>query len=735
MTTVTIGKDALEPSPAEVTWRGVVAALVLVVALAGGSEARAQAPLILVDDSTTVSGISFRFADSPTFEPGRLKEQIALEEPKFNLRLFLFGWFPGVDRDPIFFDPIGLQKDVVRLRRFYERNGFPKASIDYPASQLDTASNEIRVVFTVDEGPPLIIQDAAYLGPDGDYVVRQFSGREREAWLKLQDRLGLQVGDRFTEFERTLIQSRVLAWLKERGYAFAQTSDSLVTYLDQNAVDLYFRIDPGPRAYVSEIRIEGNESVPDRVLTREVPLEVGDLFSSSKLSTGQQDLFGLGLFRLAVSDVPPQPVDSSVVIRYRVREAEPRVITVVTGYSAQEGLSVQTAWQHRNFFGGARNFTVTALANSGIGATPGQGGVSERLFRFSALLRQPYLFNRRMSGSVEPFVELARDPLLADSDDLAQINRREVGATTSLLYDLLPYRSISVQYTVSRTQLLTDIRQDLTAISQTQRDFFNLSVLSASATLGRVNDFLKPRVGFLVRPSVAIGGIVLNDVTFQRAGLEVVRYQPLTRNYRSTLRITTGRLWPKGVGAFGGDPIEESRFDPIRYYAGGSNDVRGWNNGLVGSKRARAELRYEDDGETLQRDDDGIPLLTNPRFEPEGGTGKLAVSAEISARVGFLPPILRLATFLDAGAVSDAKALPTDFAVGTGLGLRYDSPFGYARFDIGYKLNPSPNDLRQARDVFLYENREALGIDGLVDPPEDRFLRRMTLHLSIGQAF
>src|SRR4029434_9818595 len=97
---------------------------------------------------------------------------------------------------------------------------------------------------------------------------------------------------------------------------------------------------------------------------------------------------------------------------------------------------------------------------------------------------------------------------------------------------------------------------------------------------------------------------------------------------------------------------------------------------------------------------------------PIGGNTMLAFSEELRATLrGKLGAVL----FFDAGNVwanlSDLELNELRYAVGPGL--RYQTPIGPIRFDIGLQLNPIPD----------------LVIDG---SPQTR---RFRLHFSIGQAF
>ncbi len=68
-----------------------------------------------------------------------------------------------------------------------------------------------------------------------------------------------------------------------------------------------------------------------------------------------------------------------------------------------------------------------------------------------------------------------------------------------------------------------------------------------------------------------------------------------------------------------------------------------------------------------------------------------------------------------------------NFKVGLGAGIRYETPIGYLRLDIAYKLNPNDLDLQTPRNAFLAE-------EGLIAPGKES-LRRFNLHVSLGQAF
>lgn len=712
-----------------------LAALIIACSLPAGITS-AQVPLSAVDKDTQVKRISFKFVDGNVFEESILDDQIWHRDPGFWDKVMKVLPFLSMPEFP--FSPVELQKDVVRLHRYYQRNGFLHPTIDYPASQVDTSSNRIHIIFSVRRGPPLIIQDVGFFAPDGSYTADLFQPALREKWIEFRDAVTLNAGARYTEFEGIRLQDEVLTWLKNAGFAFATVGREADVDSTANTVDLRLAVDPGPQAYVSEIQIEGNESVSRNVVLRELPFSVGDRFSARKLAQGQQELFSLGLFRVAISDVPDQPRDSTVIVRYRLREARPRYVTGQTGYGLEEGANVRGEWTHRNFFGGARTLSANAALGSGFGAQRAGGFAPTRQISGSVSLQQPYIFTRKLSGVFTPFYEWQDNPG-------QRIQFQEAGVRSSLIYTIYQYRTVTFQHSLVRSQPLR--RDNLGALVEAESlgdslDIYNRNIFSLSANLGNVDDFLNPRRGFLVRPLVESGGQIIplkDDVEYFKARLEVVGYMPLSAGFDISGRIFVGRIWPRGSSINQAPGTQnEFRFDRIRLYGGGANDVRGWANNFLGEKFAIADTVFTESGGVEEIDFD---------LEPNGGLAKFAANIELLTPSPFFGPAWRGAVFLDMGQVfpsadtydqlvaKETESLVNmnlrDMQFGVGAGLRYETLVGFIRFDVAYKLNPTIEDIATKHEEIWRLER------GLIEPSaiETRFRNRFRLHLSIGQTF
>ena len=95
-------------------------------------------------------------------------------------------------------------------------------------------------------------------------------------------------------------------------------------------------------------------------------------------------------------------------------------------------------------------------------------------------------------------------------------------------------------------------------------------------------------------------------------------------------------------------------------------------------------------------------------------------NVELRQELNFLISGLGMAAFLDGGQVWETfesiRQRPLQFGVGGGL--RYQSPLGPIRIDVGYKVNPTDQDL----DIYQGTNYGSAW-------------NRIGIHFSIGQAF
>src|SRR5204863_1742508 len=157
---------------------------------------------------------------------------------------------------------------------------------------------------------------------------------------------------------------------------------------DGNHATLTFVGDAGKLAYFGPTTVQGNESVSDRVILRQVTFKEGDLYRRSRIQDAQRRLYGLSLFQFA--NVEPIDIEKQPLIvptRITVAEGPHQRVNMAFGYGTEEQARIDAEYHRLNFFGGAREAGVHARWSS-----------LDRGLQLS--LNQPYLFDPHMSMNV-----------------------------------------------------------------------------------------------------------------------------------------------------------------------------------------------------------------------------------------------------------------------------------------------------------------------------------------------
>lgn len=696
--------------------------------------AAAQDALTGIGPRTQVKSIEFRFTGGQALTEKDLRPNIALTERGSLVGLRrTFGWLPlvpPVGDHP--FDPVELQRDVVRIRNIYVRAGYLDVKVDYDV-RFDAAEDLVDVTLLIEQGPAVELRRVEFVARDSGPPA--IAPELEEDWNRFVE-AEQQAGGRFGEAQRRGIAERSARWLRNNGYPFGEAQADVLVDTAAYRADVVVRVDPGPRARIREFAVSGNETVPARHYSRQLPLEPGDWYDASALEEGRASLAQLPIVRLALLNVPRGSTDdSSVVVRVGVAENPPRLISGEAGLVSNGGLTGQVDWTHRSFLRGVRTFTVAATAQTGVAAleTP-----AEQRYRLALTFFQPYVGSRRLSLAAGPFVEYR--------DDLRD-RSQAVGFESSLVYATSPLRSISLGYAISHREVLDfTFGDDLSPLEYlpllgladsatvgSLGTIFNRSTLSLDGSWGELDQFANPRKGYVLRPRASITLPGFNTSEYLLLDFGATGFLPLTDRIGFTARGSAGRIIPYGrsVRQAGDESAFVSllRLRDVSFAAGGSRDVRGWGSQLVGPKLPEVRFR-EEDGER-------VPFAE--RYSPTGGLARLFASAEVQLPLPGFDEKWQTFAFLDGARVwspddrfdPDAGELDQErFFLGTGFGVGYETVVGAVQVALGYKLNPSALDVRDPDEVLdaLREGRSISTVE-----PDSR--RRFQLHFSIGATF
>jgi outer membrane protein insertion porin family len=543
-------------------------------------------------------------------------------------------------RTGIIFSEMEVRRDAVRLERFYQRRGFPRATVQY---QIEEGRKNWQrdITFIIAEGPEIRISELLCElvgnGFDEDAILTD------QMFERTLNRIHFQEGERFEYIREDEVVGEIQNTLRNMGYAFSKTSISSVVDSTQFTARIRIEVDPGPLAYIDSIVVEGNESVTERLVIRESALRSGQRYDQRRLNRAQREIFSHHLFRFVTISMPEQERDSTVTLDVRVRENPLRSISLSGGVGTEEIVRGAVSWVHRNPFGNAHNLSLNARAS-----------FLEQRISTDYLI--PYVFNTQSSIILSPF---------AQRIDERNFFVTRVGALNSFVYQYNQELAgtFSYEFTTNQEAFNNDLSLFRDSTETYRQSTFRISGYYSPS-------FLQQESGWAVRPYLEFSGpFNTGTLTYQRVGLDLRRFIDITRWTQLALRTNNNMIL--------GDEDEVLPASLLNYL-GGNNTVRGYGRGNLGPKRAV----FEEDGSFW-------------RYVPKGGRYLISFNVEVRQNLNAIYRGLGMAFFLDGGQIWESRdeISSDDLQYGAGFGFRYRSPIGPVRLDFGYKLNPTDADL------------------------------------------
>ncbi len=536
-----------------------------------------------------------------------------------------------------------LQRDMEQIEKFYKSQGFYDARIT-GYRLIPLGGREVILEITVDEGRPVMVESV-------DLTV---DGAELSPWHEeLTKIIPLKKGRRFASPDFYDTEKTVRHFLSLWGYPRATVETTGTMDKEAKTASLQVHVTLGPACFFGPVRVEGNRRVETALILKELTFRPGERYRAKALSDSQKRLMDLHLFTFV--DIQPLLDESSgveVPVSVVVKEAKSQSVRVGAGYGTEDQLRGRLGYEYRNFLGEGRNLELDAKASS--------------LVRFfEGRLTQPHFlwdpFRLTVAGGVSREMQ--------ESYENEQYFLRP-----QLSWQISEHWLLNAGPNVEANRLVdVDISSKSIRPSDQKGEEYFVSSLLFGATYQEVDDILDPRRGVQFFQRLEWGGSpVGSEVAFVKVGLEGRGYVPLDFLGVLAFRAKWGSI----------TQLEDTSRIPIfkRYFSGGSTSIRGYPYQKLGPL-----------------DEDGNPL---------GGLTLLELSSE------WRFPLKRSwegVLFMDTGNVFKTRYefLWDRLRSTIGAGLRYKTPVGPLRLDLGYQLNP----------------------------PDQDFFNRYQIHLSIGQAF
>ena len=149
----------------------------------------------------------------------------------------------------------------------------------------------------------------------------------------------------------------------ESGYTYNSFDDRMNRDTEKHEVSFTLRIIENDRAHIENIIIKGNEKTKDYVILRELPLESGDIFSKSKLTSGLRNLYNLQFFSMVAPQILPGSENNLVDLIINVEEQSTTSLEFGLTFSGvtetnKIPVSVFAKWQDSNVAGTGKTLSA-----------------------------------------------------------------------------------------------------------------------------------------------------------------------------------------------------------------------------------------------------------------------------------------------------------------------------------------------------------------------------------------
>jgi outer membrane protein assembly complex protein YaeT len=569
-----------------------------------------------------------------------------------------------------FFTREQFEADLKRIAAFYRDRGYPDAKVQSFDVKMNDKQDAVDVTVNIDEGQPLVVEAIEYQGFE---VLPPAHLTDLKARLALKEHAPL---------DRALAQASreaALDEVKDHGYPYATVRLTERRGSSDHARVLALAATPGTLARYGAIDVQGNTSVSDNVVTRQLTFRPNGRFRLSQLQESQRRLYNLETFQFA--NIEPEVKEGEqpdvVPVKVTVTEGKPRKVNFGVGYGSEEKGRASIDWRHVNFFGGARTLQL-------------QGAYSALSKGGRINFRQPYLFSPRFNLQAtgqswhrnEPAYTLntngGRLTLERTFARQGPLSQRQGTTSASMTY-IGEFQSYRVSDLALRTPSFfkTLIALGLDPLNGEARGL--LSSLDLDVHHSTADSTVNARKGYTLDGHVEQAGRLLRgDYEFTETIVEGRYYAALGNVAAFAVKARGG-----SIGSTSGENLKVPFYR--RYWLGGASSLRGWG-------------RFE-----VSPLAEGVSIGGHTMFES---------SAELRVPVwGNLSAVV----FGDAGNVwNNAWDFNlNDLRYDVGPGLRYSTPIGPVRVDLGYQVNPIPGLLVNGKEQ----------------------ARRFRFHFSIGQAF
>jgi outer membrane protein insertion porin family len=533
-----------------------------------------------------------------------------------------------------YFNDLEFQNDLTKLQQHYLNFGYLDFKVAKVDRQTSADGEKIYLTLHIEEGEAYTISSV---------------GLEGNQAYGTDDLIALTVLHGGTGYKKRIERRDIdalTAHYNRDGYLDSRIVAERTPNREDLTVAVTYRISEGNRTHIRNINISGNRITKDHVIRRELRIQPGDLSDGNRIAASKNSLMNLGYFE-TVDIFPASTEDPNMKdLNIKVKEKLTGQFIFGAGVSstdsvlgtveiAQSNFDITNPWSFR---GGGQRFRLRA-----------QAGSTRR--DFTVAFTEPWLLDRPLRLDTEIWSR--------ETSSNREYEQDAVGISGTLTRKMsLPFWRQSVGYRIEDIGI-EDIDDDF---SKGFRDFEEGGELVSALSLGFVRDQRDSVTRTTSGSRLALNGEIQGEwlgsyATIYKLSLSGDKYWPV---FRKSVFKLSGEI--AAIDSVSGD--DARIFD--RYFSGGANSIRGFEERTVGPT--------------------DMDVYGGANDEAIGGQSLLLGSAELTTPI--FKDSVHLALFADAGNVW-ADSYDWDLGqlnIGVGAGLRLFLPIGAVSIDYGFPV-------------------------------------------------
>ena len=568
-----------------------------------------------------------------------------------------------------------VRQSVINMEKVYHAEGFSDVKV---TPEITKSGGNIAAKFHIDEGTRDLVAALRLQGNDTVPI-------EKLAPKGLRVAEGQPYSARRVDADRNEIVAQYL----RMGYLNASfRATAAKTKSDPHKLEVVYEITEGPRVTIDSIATLGALQTRQSLINRTTQLKAETPLREDELFGAESRLYNLNVFDWAEIDPRRQittQTDEDVLVK--VHEAKRNEIqygvgfevinrggsipsgTVAVGGLPPVGLPSSFKTSEKTFWGPRGTFQYTRRNFRGLGESVTIGVLGARLDqRVAAGYTNPYFLGSDWASSVNIAAERnSENPIFTSRyGDFGLQVQKPLNKTKD--------KTLTLRYDYRRTSLANLLIPQLVPPEDLN---VRLSSLGAAYSYDTRDNALDAKKGFYETAefNLYLKGIG-SDVDFAR----------LRGQYAYYKQIGAGIVWANSLRIGLAQPFSGSRVPTSElFFSGGGSTLRGFSLNNAGQQR---------DVQVCSSDASPCSLIK----VPSGGRQLLIINSElrIPVPITFPSPInrnLSFAAFYNEGNVFPSVGFhhfAPIYSNSVGIGLRYATPLGPVRVDLGHNLNVIP---------------------------------------------